>query len=74
MLWPAALAPWLLGIAGAIYAIAAMLLSIGFTGAAIGVWRDDGDRSARRMFTYSLLYLFLIFSLLLLDRAGGGVM
>jgi heme o synthase len=51
-----------------------MLLSIGFTGAAIGVWRDDGDRSARRMFTYSLLYLFLIFSLLLLDRAGGGVM
>jgi protoheme IX farnesyltransferase len=73
MLWPAAVAPWLLGIAGAIYGIAALLLSIGFSIAAIRVWRDDGDGSARRMFTYSLLYLFLIFSLLLLDRAGGGL-
>jgi protoheme IX farnesyltransferase len=43
-----------------------------FTGSAIRVWRDESDRSARRMFAFSLLYLFLIFSLLLADRVGGG--
>ena len=48
-----------------------VLLNAVFTGAAIQVLRDDGDRSARRMFAFSLLYLFLIFSLLLVDHFGG---
>ena len=34
------------------------------------VLRDETDRSARRMFGFSLLYLFLLFSALLLDRTG----
>jgi protoheme IX farnesyltransferase len=72
MLWPAAAAPWLLGVAGSVYGVPAALLSVAFTGMAIRVCRDAGDGSARRMFTFSLLYLFLIFSLLLLDRIGGG--
>ncbi len=72
LLWPAALAPWFLGVAGWLYGVAALLLSAVFTGAAIQVCRDAGDRSARRMFAFSLLYLFLVFSLLLLDHAGGG--
>jgi heme o synthase len=70
VLWPATVAPWLLGIAGGLYAAGAILLSAVFTGMAIHVYRDDGDRSARRMFAFSLLYLFLIFSLLLMDHAG----
>jgi len=48
------------------------LLSIAFTGSAIRVRRDESDRSARQMFAFSLLYLFLIFSLLLVDRVGEG--
>lgn len=72
VLWPVTLVPWLLGAAGRVYAAGALLLSAIFTGAAIKVWRDDGDRSARRLFTFSLLYLFLIFSLLLVDHAGRG--
>ena len=70
-LWPAAAAPWLLGLAGGLYAAGALLLSAAFTGSAIQVWRDDGERIARRMFAFSLLYLFLIFSLLLVDHTGG---
>jgi heme o synthase len=70
MLWPAAVAPWLLGIAGSIYGVSALILSVAFSGAAIQVCRDNGEGSARRMFAFSLLYLFLIFSLLLLDRTG----
>jgi protoheme IX farnesyltransferase len=72
VLWPATAAPWLLGAAGGLYAVGAALLNAGFTGAAIQVCCDRTHRSARRMFTLSLLYLFLIFSLLLIDRTGGN--
>ncbi len=72
MLWPVSLAPWLLGLAGPVYAGSVAALSLAFTGAAIRVWRDETDRSARQMFAFSLLYLFLIFSLLLLGHVGGG--
>ena len=72
VLWPVTVGPWLLGIAGDLYAAGALLLNAVFTGTAIQVCRDDSDRSARQMFAFSLLYLFLIFSLLLVDRAGGN--
>jgi len=72
VLWPAALAPWLLGIAGPVYGAGALLLSGIFTGSAVLVCRDPTDGGARRMFAFSLLYLFLIFSLLLVDHASGG--
>jgi protoheme IX farnesyltransferase len=72
VLWPVTLAPWLLGIGGLLYGVGALLLSALFTGSAILVWRDTTDRSARRMFVLSLLYLLLIFSLLLVDPTGGG--
>ena len=72
VLWPVTVAPWLLGVAGVLYAAGALLLNAVFTGTAIRVSRDDSERSARRMFTFSLLYLFLIFSLLLVDRGGSN--
>src|SRR6202035_2998156 len=72
MLWPVSLAPWLLGLAGPIYAVSVAALSLAFTGAAVRVWHDETDRSARQMFGFSLLYLFLIFSLLLVGHIGGG--
>jgi protoheme IX farnesyltransferase len=72
VLWPVSLAPWFLGIAGPVYAGGAAALSFAFTGAALRVWHDDTDRSARRMFAFSLLYLFLIFTLLLADHLGRG--
>ncbi|MGH7061542.1 MAG: heme o synthase, partial [Stellaceae bacterium] len=72
VLWPVVSTPWLLGLAGPVYAVAAGVLSLAFTGAAIRVWRDATDRSARQMFHFSLVYLALIFSVLLLDRQGGA--
>jgi len=71
MLWPATLAPWLLGLAGPFYGVCAGALSLLFTATAVRVWHDESERSARQMFAFSLLYLFLIFALLLLDRLGG---
>ena len=72
VLWPVSAAPWLLGIAGALYGVSALALSVLFTASAVRVWRDESERSARRMFAFSLLYLLLIFSLLLVDRTGTG--
>ncbi len=72
VLWPVTLAPWLLGLAGPVYALCAGVLDLIFTAAAVRVLRDESDRSARQMFLFSLLYLFLIFTLLLVDRIGGG--
>jgi heme o synthase len=72
LLWPVSLAPCLLGVAGAVYGIGALMLNALFSGSAILVRRDPTDRSARRMFAFSLLYLFLIFTLLLADHTGRG--
>src|SRR5215467_1922017 len=71
-LWPASFAPCMLGTASALYGAAAVLLNAAFTGLAIRLWGHDGERAARRMFSFSLLYLFLIFSLLLLDHLASG--
>src|SRR3954454_15397905 len=75
MLWPATLAPFLLGMAGPLYGIVACVLSVLFTGTAIRVWREGegaGEQRARHMFHFSLLYLFLIFAALLADRVAAG--
>ena len=50
---------------------AAAVLGALFILAAIAVCRDATDRSAKRMFAYSILYLFLLFALLIVDRAPG---
>ena len=71
LLIPVSLAPVWLGIAGCIYGGAAILLGLGFLGHAIAVMRDHGDRPAKRMFGFSLLYLAALFALLIVDRAPG---
>jgi heme o synthase len=73
VLWPVGLTPWFLGVAGAVYGVGALTLSALFSGCAIRVCRDDGDRASRQMFGFSLLYLLLIFSLLLIDHARAGL-
>jgi protoheme IX farnesyltransferase len=71
VLWPIALAPVWLGLVGIVYGAFAVVLSALFTLAAIRVWYDAGDASAKRMFGFSILYLFLLFAVMILDRAPG---
>ncbi len=72
-LFPVALAPALLGIAGPVYGIGAALLSAAFVVCAIRVQGDSTHREARRMFGFSIVYLFMIFTLLLVDKGLGAV-
>ena len=71
VLWPIALAPVWLGLVGVVYGALALVLSVLFTLAAVRVWYDAGDVSAKRMFGFSILYLFLLFAFMILDRAPG---
>src|SRR5262249_31608736 len=41
VLWPVTAAPWLLGMAGALYGVSAIVLSAAFTAAALQVLADD---------------------------------
>jgi protoheme IX farnesyltransferase len=70
-LWPVALAPTLLGAASWLYGAPALALSAAFTVCALRVMRDPGTRAAKQMFGFSLLYLFLLFALLVVDRGLG---
>ncbi len=80
LLVPVSLAPWAIGFSGLVYAIAALALGAGFL---LCVWRvardrQDGtgvsltnDAPARAAFKYSILYLFVLFAALAVDRLAG---
>jgi protoheme IX farnesyltransferase len=73
LLVPITLLPALLGIAGIAYALAALALGALFVAGAFAVWRDQGETAAKRLFGYSIVYLFLLFAILMIDRAAAGV-
>ncbi|MBB4953753.1 protoheme IX farnesyltransferase [Agrobacterium vitis] len=71
-----AVAPTVTGLASIWYGLVATVLSVVFVVYSIAVWRmKDGDErmvSARKMFVYSIFYLFAIFSALLVDHYAMG--
>jgi len=71
LLAPIALAPVFLGVAGWIYGATAIALNAGFIYHAVRVLKSDDMKWPKRMFGFSLLYLFLHFAVLMIDRAPG---
>ena len=69
ILAPIVVSPYLLGFASPVYGGVSSALSAVFVALAFNVWRKrEGDaarKAAVRLFSYSILYLFLIFALLL---------
>jgi heme o synthase len=69
----AAIAPWPLGYAGALYGVVAALLSAVFIALAVQVgfrtgMPDDLMQPEKRLFKFSLLYLFVLFAVIVADR------
>jgi protoheme IX farnesyltransferase len=64
-------APALFGFAGLFYGILASVLGVLFLALAIEVWRKRrgvaAQSAARRLFAFSVLYLFLLFAVLLVE-------
>ena len=69
----AAVAPWPLGLTGALYGIAAAVLSAGFVALSLPVLANRATEPAamqpeKRLFGFSILYLFVLFAALVVDR------
>ncbi|HVI51308.1 MAG TPA: heme o synthase [Candidatus Sulfotelmatobacter sp.] len=73
LLFPLSLSPAFAGIAGPVYLCGMLILSSLFVVCAVRVLFDRTYRSARQMFGYSILYLTLLFSLLLVEAAMRGL-
>jgi protoheme IX farnesyltransferase len=75
ILAPLGTAPTLVGFAGPIYGAAAAALGTIFIAMAVDLWRSRNraaaDGAARRLFAYSILYLFLLFTILLVEPLIG---
>jgi protoheme IX farnesyltransferase len=74
ILAPLGLSPWVIGYAGASYGIVALVSGTVMLGLALQVERETpgtGNRAARKLFGFSILYLFLLFAALLVDRLVG---
>jgi protoheme IX farnesyltransferase len=74
------LLPWATGLAGPVYGLSALVLGLGFVVYAWRVLRDrqDGtgvsltnDVPAKAAFKYSIIYLFVLFAALAVDRLAG---
>jgi heme o synthase len=72
---PVGASPWLFGYAGLIYGITAVAAGAAMAYLALQLYRfgdtPAGDRAAKRLFGLSILYLFLLFAVLLIDDRLG---
>ncbi|MBL8703984.1 MAG: protoheme IX farnesyltransferase [Rhodospirillales bacterium] len=71
LLLPVALVPCALGFASLAYAAVATAMSLVFIGFSLRLLGDAENRTAMKMFGFSLLYLFVLFAALIADRALG---
>jgi protoheme IX farnesyltransferase len=72
LLAPLGVTPWLFGYAGATYGIAAVTVGAIMIALALRVRAERGGHAAcKQMFAFSILYLFLLFAMLLVDRMSG---
>jgi protoheme IX farnesyltransferase len=71
VLFAATLLPFANGMSGWLYLAAAVALGAVFVAYAVMLWRDYSDRLARATFRYSIVYLMLLFSALLIDHYLG---
>ena len=68
VLFAACLMPFIFKMSGWLYLVAAVALSIGFSGHAWCLWRHYSDALARKTFRFSLIHLSVLFAALLLDH------
>ena len=71
ILAPLGVAPWLIGFTGPIYGIVATVTGAVMLTLAIRLLSDRSDRTAKHLFAFSILYLFLLFAMLLVDRMSA---
>jgi protoheme IX farnesyltransferase len=80
LLLAGSLLPWAVGFSGPVYGLSALALGLGFVASVWRVLRDRQDETgvsltkdapAKAAFKYSILYLFVLFAALAVDRLVG---
>jgi protoheme IX farnesyltransferase len=72
VLIPAGVAPWGLGFAGPVYGLVSAAFGAVMLALAWQIYRREGDallESAKHMFAFSILYLFVLYAVLLVERS-----
>lgn len=69
----AAIAPFALGESGWLYGVSSIVLNVVFLALAFRVWRNEATEASamkpeKKLFAFSILYLFLLFGLFAFDR------
>jgi protoheme IX farnesyltransferase len=76
LLAPLGVVPWLLGYAGILYGATAIVTGAIMLVLAWQVYRERSpeERAGKHLFAFSILYLFLLFAVLLIERGWGGLL
>jgi protoheme IX farnesyltransferase len=76
ILVPLGVAPYALGYAGTLYGVVAAVTGAIMLVLAFQVFRErrPAERASKHLFAFSILYLFLLFAVLLVERGWGGLM
>ena len=72
LLLPVGASPWLLGYAGLTYGAVAVVTGLLMVALAWRLWRAPSEQTAKQLFAYSILYLFILFAVLLAEHALGS--
>jgi heme o synthase len=74
ILAPVGASPWLFGYAGLLYGVTAIVAGAAMIGLSLQIMAagDADQRAAKRLFGVSILYLFVLFAVLLIDNWLGG--
>jgi protoheme IX farnesyltransferase len=76
ILVPLGVAPWPLDYAGLLYGVTALVSGAAMIALAWRVYRERSpdDRASKHLFAFSILYLFLLYAVLLVERGWGGLL
>ena len=75
---PLAVVPYFTGLGGIAYLVSSVVLGAGFLGLAVRVYLTtegrEADTAARQLFWFSILYLYVLFTVLLVEATVGRMM
>lgn len=72
LLAPVGALPWLFGYAGLSYGLAAIAGGVMMIALSLRLCQQPSQRTAKQLFAFSILYLFALFLILLVEHSAGG--
>jgi protoheme IX farnesyltransferase len=78
LLVPLGVVPYFIGLGGVAYLVSSVALGLGFLGLAVKVYFTtegrEADTAARQLFWFSILYLYVLFTVLLVEASIGRIL